>query len=129
MHRPRPVGPLRARLADPRGKEPLLNPFEGYDPDAKHFVPLPRKYPQYSISSDPRTGVVEVVTSESGGSQKATWTTWGAGTPERKATVETFEHPGRKAPTEEFKALIDDLRKRNDPGPILARKRVGPVGG
>ena len=88
----------------------------------------PRRYPAYRVSSNPLTGEIEVESNEPGGSQRATWTTWGPGTPPRNPTLTKFEHPGRREPTEEFKALIDDLRARNDPGPVLSRTSVTELG-
>jgi hypothetical protein len=77
------------------------------------------------MTVDPLTGRSEVVTSESGGSQTASWTTWAPAchpAPERKPTITTFSHPGRQEPTREFQALVEDLRKRNDPGPLVRER-------
>lgn len=101
-----------------------MNPFDLLDfgTPGPIVVPSPRRFPQYSVSRDPLTGVTEVVTNESGGSQKATWTTWAPAAPpekERKATLTAFEHPGRDEPTPEFQELVLEIRARNDPGPFL----------
>lgn len=105
-----------------------VNPFdqligELYGPLVK---PTIRRWPQYSITRDQATGRCEVVSVEPGGSQRATWTMWAPAAPpekDRDATPTVFEHPGRDEPTEEFKALVEDLRKRGDPSPFLKVER------
>ena len=101
-----------------------MNPF---DFDDGPLRPEPRRWPQYSVH---RTldGTVTVTSVEPGGPQRALWVdrldAWvpGKDGPEPPRTV--YDVGRRREPTEEFKALVEDLRARNDKRPTLLRKDV-----
>lgn len=104
-------------------------PFDFEQPPPA-LLPQPRRYPQYAFYRDPELGTCEVVTTEPGGSQRATWTTWAPAKPpepERQPTHTLFEHPGRPEATVEFQDLIKLLREKNDPTPHLMRGEIKPM--
>ena len=105
-----------------------FNPFECGD-GAGVVVPQARRWPHYSFHKT-LDGRCEVVTSEPGGPQKATWTQGApamSNRPEIAPGPTVFEPGERKGPTEEFKALVADLRDRNDWVPKLRRKDDEPI--
>ncbi len=119
---------MRDRIG--RGKIEPVNFFDFFDPG---FGSGPmggaarRRWPAYSLTKS-LDGVCEVTTSEPGGAQRATWTTWAPAAPPapaREPTLTVYERAGQPAePTPEFKELVEDLRAKNDPGPILMRQDV-----
>jgi hypothetical protein len=103
-----------------------MNPFPFFSFDYGTRPQYERRWPAYTFSTSV-DGECEVVSSEPGGSQRATWTQWAPAKdpiPEREPTQTVFEHPGRKEPTEEFKDLVAAVREMNDPSPNLKRAEL-----